>query len=228
MDSQAHVCVTRHGETDWNAMGVLQGWLDVPINDEGRRQAHQLAVDFADAGFVSIVSSPLVRARETAEIIADALGLPPPEFDEGLKERNFGEIQGIPKSELAELNPVLLQQILKRNPATHFEHGETMDECADRILAAIMRQGERHAGQRVLIITHGWVMDVVTRLVRGLPRTAILNTKRKNGDSLWLEVDGHSIIPACDEGRLAGHGETWHPAPSHGRPQDRQRARGGR
>jgi probable phosphoglycerate mutase len=56
---------------------------------------------------------------------------------DGLKERNFGVIQGIPKAELAELNPVILQQILKRNPACDFEQGESMDEFADRILAGL-------------------------------------------------------------------------------------------
>lgn len=93
----------------------------------------------------------------------------------------------------AELNPVLLQQIMKRNPAISFEQGESMDEFADRVLSAIVDIGGRHRGQRVLVITHGWVMDVITRHIAGLPRSTILNMKRKNGESVWLEVNGESI-----------------------------------
>jgi probable phosphoglycerate mutase len=194
MREPAHLCVTRHGETDWNVSGILQGWIDVPINELGRRQAQTMASALASWNFDAVCSSSLVRARETAEIIAAILGLPAPECHDGLRERCFGAIQGIPKTELAELNPVLLQQILKRNPAADFEEGETMDEFADRVLSAIAEIGARHAGRRILVITHGWVMDVLTRHVAGLPRSAILNMKRKNGESLWLESDGRTIV----------------------------------
>jgi probable phosphoglycerate mutase len=193
-DGPAQVCVARHGETDWNTAGILQGWMDVEINAEGRRQAFEMAAALAGAGFSSICSSPLRRAAETAEIIARELGLPPPELLEGLKERNFGVIQGIPKAELAELNPVILQQILKRNPACDFEQGESMDEFADRILAGLTSIAGPGAGKRVLVITHGWVMDVITRHIHHQPRSAILNMKRKNGESLWLTVTSGSIL----------------------------------
>jgi probable phosphoglycerate mutase len=191
----AHICVARHGETDWNTAGILQGWLDVEINDKGRRQAYELVAAFSGARFSRIYSSPLLRALETARIVARALRLPPPAIHEGLKERNFGAIQGIPKAELAELNPVLLQQILARNPAVDFEQGESMDEFADRVLAAIVSIGEQHRGERVLVMSHGWVMDVITRHCANLPRSTILKMKRRNGESLWLEVNGESIRP---------------------------------
>lgn len=191
----AYVCVARHGETDWNIAGILQGWIDVAINDQGRRQAYELVAGFAGSGFTCIYSSPLVRALETAQIIARSLRLPPPVCHDGLRERNFGAIQGIPKAELAELNPVLLQQILKRNPATFFEQGETMDEFADRVLAAVESIAVTHSGERVLVITHGWVMDVITRHIANLPRSAMLNMKRKNGECLWLAVTPTTIGP---------------------------------
>jgi broad specificity phosphatase PhoE len=166
----------------------------VPINDLGRRQANELALPFADAGFTAVWSSPLVRARETADIIAAALRLPPPGCHEGLKERHFGAIQGIPKDELAELNPALLEQILRRNPAAGFVGGESMNEFADRVLAAFVDIGTRHRGGRVLVITHGWVMDVITRHIGGLPRNAILAMKRKNGESIWIEAREHVLV----------------------------------
>ncbi|MDK9704675.1 MAG: histidine phosphatase family protein [Sulfuritalea sp.] len=193
MSLSAYVCVARHGETDWNIAGILQGWTDVPINDQGRRQAYELVGGFSHAKFSKVYSSPLIRSLETAEIIARSLRLEPPETHEGLKERHFGAIQGIPKSELAELNPVLLQQILKRNPAIDFEEGESMDEFADRVLDAIAGIARPNAGRRILAITHGWVMDVITRHIAGLPRTTILNMKRRNGECVWLDVRRESI-----------------------------------
>ncbi len=196
MNRSALICIARHGETDWNLSGTLQGWIDIPINAQGRRQADEMAASCATENFSSIWSSPLLRARETAEIIAAALRLPLPLFHDGLRERCFGAIQGIPKAELAELNPVLLQQLLKRNPATHFEGGESMNEFATRVLEAIRDIAALHPGQRILTITHGWVMDVLTRQINGLQANAILNLKRKNGETLWLEVWGQSIQAA--------------------------------
>lgn len=196
MRKPALLCITRHGETDWNQQGILQGWTDVPLNALGRRQAREMATRFDHQGFSAIWSSPLLRARETAEIIAPRIRLPYPKFHDGLMERNFGIFQGIPKSELAELNPVELQLILKRNPDGHFEGGETMDEFADRVLGALADIGSHYHGKKILVVTHGWAMDVVTRHIMGLPRKAILAMKRKNGESLWVAVD-HDLIEAA-------------------------------
>ena len=193
--SATRICVVRHGETDWNIAGILQGWLDVPINERGRMQARELAQAFAGSGFSCVYTSPLGRSRETAEIIAAMLLLPPPVCHDGLKERNFGVIQGIPKAELAELNPSLLEHILKRNPDSRFEQGESMDACATRVLDAIMDVARQRPGERVLVVTHGWSMDVITREVRGLPRSALLHHKPKNGESLWLDATPASIQP---------------------------------
>jgi len=195
MSVPTYVCVARHGETDWNIAGILQGWTDVPINDQGRRQAYELVGGFSHAKFSKVYSSPLIRSLETAEIIARSLRLDSPECHDGLKERNFGVIQGIPKSELADLNPVLLQQILKRNPAIDFEEGESMDEFADRVLDAISSIARPNAGKRILAITHGWVMDVITRHIANRSRSTILNMKRRNGECVWLEVTGETIRP---------------------------------
>lgn len=194
----AHLCIARHGETDWNAAGVLQGWIDVPINQRGREQALELADKLGSSRFSRIYSSPLIRSLETARMIAARLGLEPPVCHEGLKERYFGVIQGIPKNELAELNPVLFQQISSRNPACDFEQGETMDEFASRVLESLTDIAAQNAGARILVITHGWVMDVITRHIRGLPRSAILHMKRKNGECLWIEATPQSVSQLHD------------------------------
>lgn len=205
MTSPTKICVTRHGETDWNVAQILQGWIDVPLNELGRRQAYELADALADSGFSRIVSSPLRRASETAEIIADAWRLPPPTLDEGLKERYFGLIQGKPKSELSISHPGLHQEITRRNPACHFDEGESLDHFADRVLESLLDIAQQNPTARILVITHGWVMDVITRHIMHLPRTTVLGHKRKNGESLWLEVTSGSKITASDAS-LSGSG----------------------
>ena len=190
----AQICVVRHGETDWNAAGVLQGWIDVPINGTGRAQARALAGDFASCGFARVYCSPLARAQETAAIIAAELALALPQVHEGLKERNFGSVQGVPKAEIAEKRPEVHRHIVERNPAGHFADGETMLDFHARVLAAVAEIGAAHAGQCVLIVTHGWVMDVVTRHVEGHPASAILPIKRKNGESIWLMAGPAGIV----------------------------------
>lgn len=182
------ICVTRHGETDWNITGVLQGWIDVPLNANGRRQAFEMAETFKGSGFSHIWTSPLSRASETAEIVADVLGLPPPSRSEGLKERHFGRIQGMSKPDLAILHPGLHADIMRRDPACAFDQGESLDHFADRIIVALLEIAQGHPGERILVMTHGWVMDVITRHLRQLPRTLVLDMKRRNGESLWLAV----------------------------------------
>lgn len=89
----------RHGETEWNRERRIQGSTDIPLNDTGRAQARaaaeQLRASLPPTGPVVITSSALTRAQETAQIIADALDLPAPVIYPGLRERNYGEAEGV-------------------------------------------------------------------------------------------------------------------------------------
>lgn len=88
--------LVRHGETDWNRDRRIQGATDIPLNDTGRAQAREAAA--ALSGDI-VVASDLSRARETAEIIADGLGLPSPRLYAGLRERAYGEAEGVEAAE---------------------------------------------------------------------------------------------------------------------------------
>ena len=85
----------RHGETDWNAQGLSQGRTDIPLNAVGEMQARRAAATVAPLGIATVVSSPLGRARRTAEVVAAAAGLAV-SFDDELTEVNFGEQEGLP------------------------------------------------------------------------------------------------------------------------------------
>jgi probable phosphoglycerate mutase len=85
----------RHGETDWNAQGLSQGNTDIPLNQVGLAQAKRAAATLQGLGIVTVMASPLSRARVTAEIAAEALGLPVA-FDDDLREVCFGDQEGKP------------------------------------------------------------------------------------------------------------------------------------
>ena len=85
--------VLRHGQTDWNVEARLQGSTDIPLNDTGRAQARAAAAFFKDRGLTRIVTSPLIRAHETARLVGEQLGLEPV-IDARLIERNFGLFEG--------------------------------------------------------------------------------------------------------------------------------------
>ena len=103
----------------------------------------------------------------------------------------------MPKSELLITHPGLHEEILQRNPACAFDEGESLDHFADRVLQGLSDIAQAHSGTRVLVITHGWVMDVITRHIKNLPRTTILEMKRKNGESVWLESACGTTFAEC-------------------------------
>ncbi|MEZ5187956.1 MAG: histidine phosphatase family protein [Microbacterium sp.] len=97
--------LVRHGETDWNAARRIQGSTDIPLNDTGREQARETAAALAArfAGQAPVVaSSDLSRARETAEIIAEALGVAGPRLYPQLRERSYGVAEGMTIEEYLE------------------------------------------------------------------------------------------------------------------------------
>lgn len=91
---ETRILLVRHGETDWNTAGLVQGRTDLPLNARGRDQAREAAAVLAGRGVGRVVSSPLLRATQTAEIIVATVRLPSFETDEGLVEQAFGMAEG--------------------------------------------------------------------------------------------------------------------------------------
>jgi len=154
--------LVRHGETDWNADGRLQGQTDRPLNDFGRRQAQRLAGDLADEQLDAIYASDLVRARETAEIVGGRLGLPVV-LDADLREKDWGTWEGLTAVE---------------RDCVEFA-GESTEKHQERILRALRRIAERHPdGCRVLVVTHGGSMRRVQTAALGVALPVIENCGR--------------------------------------------------
>jgi broad specificity phosphatase PhoE len=157
--------LVRHGETDWNADGRLQGQTDRPLSDYGRSQARQLAEELGDDGVEAIYSSDLARARETAEIVGDRLGLPVV-LDPDLREKDWGNWEGLTAVERDRVEFV----------------GESTEAHAERTLRALRRIAERHPAGRVLVVTHGGSMRRIQTAALGMALPVVENCGR------WLCV----------------------------------------
>lgn len=146
------ILLARHGETDWNAENRFQGHADPPLNERGRAQARELAGKLRDERVDAVFTSPLRRARETAEIVAETLGLPVIE-DEGLREVDVGEWQGLTRAEIEERYPDAFARWVAHGPG--WERGETYEAMGERVLDALARIADGRAGERLLVVTHG-------------------------------------------------------------------------
>jgi broad specificity phosphatase PhoE len=150
--------LVRHGETDWNAEGKLQGHTDRPLNEYGRRQAQALADKLAGESIDAVYASDLSRARETAEILGEKLGLTVA-VDPDLREKNWGNWEGLTSDE-----------------RLHIEFdGETSEAHRDRTLSAVQRIVERHPGERVVVVTHGGSLRRIQAAVSGFALPVIEN-----------------------------------------------------
>ncbi len=164
----------RHGETDYNARGLSQGAIDVPLNENGRAQAKLAAPKLAGQGIVSIICSPMLRTRETAAIVNEVLGLPIT-YDPDIREVVFGGMEGKP------LYPWF----------PHWMDGTATPQGAESFAELTSRVGG--ALQRilalpgpVLIVAHGGVFRAVRDLM-GLAREGLT----PNGQPFFCVPEGN-------------------------------------
>lgn len=144
-NSRMTIALVRHGETEWNRRGLVQGTSDIPLNDTGRGQAWEAAKVFSRVGWDRIVTSTLSRARETGEILATRLGLAAPSTDAALVERRYGRAEGMPFRAYD-------HHAAERAPDAG---RESREEVTRRMVAAIERLATAHPGESLILVTHG-------------------------------------------------------------------------
>ncbi len=140
----------RHGQTDWNVIGKLQGNSDIELNQTGRTQAMVTREQLQKVQIDAIYCSPLKRAKETAEIINELWNLPI-HFDERLKERNFGIMEGCLRKE------VPFDKIWSRNENISFQEGESAIEFYERVEQFLSEIVPLAKDKEILIVAHGGV-----------------------------------------------------------------------
>ncbi len=159
----------RHGETDWNRRACFQGQIDVPLNANGLAQAQRLGTRLADEPGDALVSSDLQRAQQTAAPLAAAWRLPPV-LDGGLREQRFGEWEGLDFPTIQARYPELWPQWLEHGPDFAAPGGgESMAQFHARVMAAVSALAAQAPGRRLVVVTHGGVLDMLWRTATGAP-----------------------------------------------------------
>ncbi len=176
----------RHGRTEWNALWRIQGEIDVPLDDEGRRQAQALALAFKDVSLAAVYASPLQRAAETAAAVAGVHGLDL-SFDDRLKERNWGAFQGMRREEAARVYPEA-EAALRRDPLhARPPQGESFTELRERAEAALRAIAGKEQGA-VAVVCHGGTIVAGLMALLGLDRWPRVRFVIENASISLLDV----------------------------------------
>jgi len=193
--------LVRHGETDWNREQVFRGRLDIPLNDFGRQQAQAIGEKLADAKLTAVYTSPLKRARETADIVARACGLEAL-VQEGFIDLDFGEWQGLTQGQVRAQFPEVYRTWQGTPEAAAIPGAEPLTVVKERAVSAIMKLAERLPDARVCIVSHRVVCKLVMAWALGLDEGAFWRIRQDTGCINTFEyADGlpvvHTLNDAC-------------------------------
>lgn len=160
--------LVRHGETVWHAEHRYAGSSDIALTAHGRQQAQRLAGWAEQADLDAIWASPLVRARDTAEVVARTTGLTA-HTDERLAELDFGAAEGLTSTEMTERFSAARQAFVQDPVAHHLPGGEDPHQAVARMMACLTALVEGHPDGRVLVVGHGTITRLVLCRLLGLP-----------------------------------------------------------
>ncbi|MBU3667736.1 MAG: histidine phosphatase family protein [Rhodocyclaceae bacterium] len=204
-------CFVRHGETPWNAERRLQGHQDIALNALGLAQAEAaaryLGVRHAESPFAAVVSSDLQRARQTADAIAQALGLTVQNAP-GLRERHYGHFEGKTPAEADYLDSLAYAALVARADLRESPgNAEPLAAMVARIEACLHRLAQDYADQSVVLVTHGGVLDVLYRRAMRRDLTGPRDAPIPNAGLNWLD-----LAPAGEglQWTMLAWGETGH------------------
>ncbi len=146
----------RHGETDWDRQGRYDGHTDLRLNAAGRAQAIAVARGLTSPRCHAIVSSPLARAWETSQVIAEKTRVRRLSVDNELIEREYGEVEGL-----------TITDRLLRWPDGEWPGLEELIDVQDRALTALMEIASTYQGKRIAVVTHNGVINAVLTYLSG-------------------------------------------------------------
>jgi len=176
--------LVRHGDTAWNRDWRYRGQVDLPLDEVGLAQARAVAGALAPAGLQAIFASPLKRAFNTAELIAQAAGLtvrPLPD----LLDINYGAWQGLSMAEAQTAYPDVYARWQEAPHLVHFPGGESLDDVRSRALRGLLAVAGQYPAKRVGIVGHQVVNRVLLCAALGLGNEAFW---RINQDTCCINV----------------------------------------
>lgn len=183
--STTHLVFLRHGQTHWNHTHRLQGQADVELDDVGIRQAHAAARVLGERQFTAVYSSDLERATVTAETVARDLDAPVT-VDPRLQEIHVGSWSGKTRAQVESELPEYAAWYLEGKDFRRSESGETVAEMVERAMPAVEEILERHAGEEVLIVGHGFLFSKLLQRILDLPDDS--RVIGSLGNAHWSEV----------------------------------------
>lgn len=181
------ILFVRHGETDWNVKGIIQGWKGAGLNDVGLRQARVAAarVKRMDLSIGAVLTSDLKRARQTAQVLGRTLGLGVTARKD-LRERRFGEWEGRSIAQVLDL--FKLGARTRKDPFLAFDPrgGETMGAFARRMESFLKAVLKKYHGRTVAAVSHGGPVRIAACLATGIPPKRYFLLGRPGNVSLTL------------------------------------------
>lgn len=164
---ETRLIVVRHAETTWNREKRMQGTTDTKLSDVGCAQAQALARRLVNETFAALYSSDLSRARDTAHVIAQLTGCDLM-LEPRLRERAFGVFEGLTSDEIRARYPEEYACFASRDPDYEVPGGESARGFMRRCLSCLAEIADRHAGEEVVVVTHGLVLDALYRAAHDL------------------------------------------------------------
>lgn len=186
----------RHGETDWNRELRFQGHVDVPLNTVGQEQARRLGVRLASEAAHLLVCSDLTRTRQTALPISEHSLHPfarSPMLEPTLREQNFGVVDGMRVDDIKAQHPDAWVQWTRFQADYAFAGGESTRQFHARVMAAVRGLVRAHAGQTLVVVTHGGVLDMIYRTALALPLSGPRQSDIPNAGLNRVRIEGDAI-----------------------------------
>jgi len=191
--------LVRHGQSTWNRVHRIQGQLDPPLSDEGRRQAGLLGRRIASHRFAGAYSSDLQRAFETATVAGAAAGVTPQPL-RGLREIFLGEWEGLSSEEIAVRYPEAWAKWVKEPDWDLVPGGEGAAAFEQRVAATLDEIAQRHPEGEVLVVTHGGVIQVALHRIVGKSSRGIFLFKIQNASITLIERrDGREVVAGVND-----------------------------
>lgn len=160
------ITLVRHGETDWNAAGRIQGHEDIALNNVGLAQAQALSARLSGEPITQVFCSDLIRTRQTVAPLLANRDLPVI-YDEQWRERHFGRLQGMSRDQIRTSEPEAFGLMSRRDLSASFGNGESLLQFYDRCIRALCHVVKSAEGEHPLVVCHGGVLDCVYRYVSG-------------------------------------------------------------
>ena len=179
--TKMEICLVRHGETDWNKVGKLQGHTDIALNENGMKQAEMCAQFLKGNGYELVFTSPLKRAKQTAQIIAQKSALQIIEMPLFI-ERNYGNAEGM-----------VYEERITKFPKRNYPNQESKEALIERVTKGLKQITEQHSENKIILVAHGAVINCILAILSnneiGSGKTKLANaciSEIEYKNSTWL------------------------------------------